>query len=438
MIESDRTDTFTLTPARLFLWAKKGGFALLDQGLFSGANFLVNILLARWLPPEEYGAFAVALSVFYLLAGFHTAVLTEPMMVFGAGKYREQFRRYLGIVLYGHSGLSLLIFGGLAGAALVFRSLGSVPMSEALAGLAIASPFLLLLWLTRRACYVQAQPARAAVGSGLNLFLVLAGLYWLWRVGLLSAMFSLALLGAAALLAAATILAALRPRLGLEDSGVDVARSGVLTDHWAYGSWNTLAFAAYWSSGQILMLLIPVFLGLTASAAVAAVWNLYRPVSLFMASLGLVLLPTFSRWADRGMEPGVLRDRVTRLAVVFGGATALYGLVLTAAARPLLHFLYAGRYDDHWLLVGLFGLSTAASSMTGIFVLALKSRGRTPSVARIWALSAVLVGSFSIPLMLAVGVEGAIVAAALAYSAACWIAYSHLRAGSSSAAEEAE
>ena len=32
-----------------FPWIQKGGLTVLDQGLFSGANFLVNILLARWL-----------------------------------------------------------------------------------------------------------------------------------------------------------------------------------------------------------------------------------------------------------------------------------------------------------------------------------------------------------------------------------------------------
>jgi len=79
-----------ITPAleSVLPWVKKSGFAILDQALFSGANFLVNILLARWLPPEDYGAFAVALSIYYLLLNLHTAVLTEPMMVFGAGKYR--------------------------------------------------------------------------------------------------------------------------------------------------------------------------------------------------------------------------------------------------------------------------------------------------------------------------------------------------------------
>jgi len=70
-------------------WIIRGDWAVLDQGLFSGANFLVNILLTRWLSPEEYGAFAVALSTFYLFADFHTAVLTEPMMFFGLGKNRR-------------------------------------------------------------------------------------------------------------------------------------------------------------------------------------------------------------------------------------------------------------------------------------------------------------------------------------------------------------
>ena len=41
-------------------WGAHISFSLVDQALFSGANFLLNILLARWLLPEAYGAFAVA------------------------------------------------------------------------------------------------------------------------------------------------------------------------------------------------------------------------------------------------------------------------------------------------------------------------------------------------------------------------------------------
>ena len=30
-------------------WVGKGSLAILDQGLFASSNFLVNVLLARWL-----------------------------------------------------------------------------------------------------------------------------------------------------------------------------------------------------------------------------------------------------------------------------------------------------------------------------------------------------------------------------------------------------
>jgi len=45
-------------------WTGKGGLAVVDQALFAGSNFLLSILLARWLTPAEYGAFAVADAVF--------------------------------------------------------------------------------------------------------------------------------------------------------------------------------------------------------------------------------------------------------------------------------------------------------------------------------------------------------------------------------------
>ncbi len=411
-----------ISPRRLVAWARKGGLAVIDQGLFSGANFLVNILLARWLPPEEYGAFAVALSVFYLLASFHTAVLTEPMMVFGAGKYREYFRKYLGMLLYGHWGIALLIAGGLGAAAFVMQRMGSLAMAKALAGLAVASPFLLLLWLTRRACYVPMRPAWAAAGSGINLVIVLAGVFLLWRSGRLSAFSGLVLLGGGAFFTSFVVLSlALRPQAA-GFVGNPTAEM-VVKEHWGYGSWNMVSLIAYWGSGQVLMLLIPIFLGLSASAAVAAVWNLYRPVSLFMQSLGLVLLPVFSRWVGEGLPVGEVRRRAMRFILLFGGAVAVYGLFLTVFAKPILRLLYAGRYDAHWLLVGLFGLSTVASMATGMFVLVFKARGKTREVSKVWSLSAVLVGIVSVPLMMVAGLEGAIFGVMVAYSIAALAAY---------------
>ena len=76
--------TAEATLSKLLAWGTKGSLAILDQGLFAWAHFLLSILLARWLTPTEYGAFALAYSIFLLFGAFHTALLTEPMMVFGA------------------------------------------------------------------------------------------------------------------------------------------------------------------------------------------------------------------------------------------------------------------------------------------------------------------------------------------------------------------
>src|SRR5437764_4410987 len=89
-----------LTEARH--WAGKGVLAVADQALFAGGNFLVNVLLARWMTPSEYGAFALAYAVFLLFAALHAAVLVEPMMVFGSGKYAGRPHDYFTILIRGH------------------------------------------------------------------------------------------------------------------------------------------------------------------------------------------------------------------------------------------------------------------------------------------------------------------------------------------------
>ena len=377
--------------------------------------------MARWLAPEEYGAFAVALSIFYLLAGFHTAVITEPMMVFGAGKYREHFRKYLGVLLWGHWAVSTFVALGLSGAAWFFLRSGS-PLGKAMLGLAAASPFLLLLWLTRRACYTNLQPAWAVAGSVVNLFVVLAGLFLLWPAGLLSTLTGLILLGAAAGTASlALTFIYLRPHVW--DFSEYPTLAMVFQDHWSYGSWNLLGVIAYWASGQILMLLIPLFLGLATGAAVAAIWNLYRPVGLFMQSLGLVLMPTFSKWFNAGMP---LKRRAVFFAGLFGGVTFLYGIFLSVGAEDVLHMIYGAKYDKYKVLVEPFCLVIVASVISGIFNMTLKVIGRVRRVALIWGFSSIFVLTIGVFMIVVSGILGAVIAYAGSYTLAAILAFVNL------------
>lgn len=164
-------------PVRWLRWGHRAFFAILDQGLFAGANFAVNILLARWISPESYGAFAIVYSIFLLLGALHTAMLTTPLLVFGPGEYSNAFGSYLRLLLIMHMGLTLAMSVILAGAAAVLSSVGSAAVAEALLGLALATPFILLIWLLRAACYARFRPQWAAAAGALYLLVFSTGLY---------------------------------------------------------------------------------------------------------------------------------------------------------------------------------------------------------------------------------------------------------------------
>src|SRR5690349_903079 len=85
---SARQRTFQ-TLSRFWPWASKSALALVDQFLNSGSNFLLTILLARWLSAEAYGGYALAFSIYLLGISLQQALVTEPMAVFGPSSYRQ-------------------------------------------------------------------------------------------------------------------------------------------------------------------------------------------------------------------------------------------------------------------------------------------------------------------------------------------------------------
>jgi hypothetical protein len=82
-------------------WLEGGFWAILDQSLFAISNFALNLLLAHWLSPQDYGAFAAVFAVFLLIGTLHTGPLTEPMLVLGSGRYKNRLTEHLGTLLEG-------------------------------------------------------------------------------------------------------------------------------------------------------------------------------------------------------------------------------------------------------------------------------------------------------------------------------------------------
>src|SRR5262245_28135951 len=88
--------------ARLTRWTAQGALALADQALFSGTGLAIHVLLARWLEPAAYGAFAVGFAIILLMAGPHNALIIEPMSVLGPARYADRLGRYIGMQVVLH------------------------------------------------------------------------------------------------------------------------------------------------------------------------------------------------------------------------------------------------------------------------------------------------------------------------------------------------
>ena len=147
---------------KLVSWGSKGGLAILDQALISGSNFMVSILLARWLMPDQYGAYAVAFGIYVMLSLVYQSLVLEPMGVFGGSIFRSNLRGYLKSLVWLHVALSVTICSALVISWAVAHRLGAgAAMTSALAGIAFASPCLMLFALARRSFYVELSP-----GSG--------------------------------------------------------------------------------------------------------------------------------------------------------------------------------------------------------------------------------------------------------------------------------
>lgn len=350
-------------------WAGKAFWAVLDQGLFATSNFILGIVLARWLSADQFGSFAVAQSVFLLAGTLHTGLFSEPMLVFGSARHAPRFRAYLDILLHAHWRLtgfgSLLLLCVAAG----FRVFGSVALAGAFLGVAIATPFILFGWLVRRACLSRLQPQWAATGGTVYLLLLLTGSYVLWVVDLLSPFSALLLLGGAGLVSGLWILGRLRHG-SVSAAGEGLSRGEVFRDHWSYGRWAVASSGLSWIPGNLYYVLLPAFAGLEAAGALRAVSNLVLPITHFQQALGSLLLPALSSAAPR--KTRFHRLLWASLAAFVGGAV-LYGIVLTALRTPIIGWLYHGAYKDTTGLVPIIALFPVAAALSIVLGSALRA-----------------------------------------------------------------
>ncbi|MBN2118088.1 MAG: lipopolysaccharide biosynthesis protein [Anaerolineales bacterium] len=396
---------------RLKKWGIKGSLSVLDHGLQSGANFILSVLLARWLLGSHYGSYSIAFAVYQFVYQVHNATILEPMSVLGPARMQHRLADYLRDQIRLHFVISIL-------AGLVICIIGVVVfvfnqvLGRVLITMGIALSFILLPLLMRRGFYLFRRPGLAFLGSTIYA-LFLCGQLWILKIsGYISVDLAFPIIGLAGLVSGLCLVKQIPPRQAA------VIPAGVTwSNNWQYGQWLVYSSLLIALASQVQTLVVGAFLGLSDAGAFRALQNFVQPIILSFAALSAYLLPVLSSDFGTGNISG-LKQKGKYLLVLFLVISVGFELFLLAYASNLESILYDGRFSPYVYLIPVWGLVPIVAVSTYVYYFLLQSIQRPRAIllgSVIWsATSTILALAFSLKW----GILGATVSVIAGYLAA--------------------
>ena len=359
---------------RIYHWITKGTLGILDQGLYSGVNFLLSIILARLISPEVYGGFSAAFSLFLLLSNVQVALIAEPMSIFGADQYQQNTTSFLNYLL------RIQWIGSFLGTcSLLFLAIfiQNDVLRDATMAMALAMPFIFLFWYLRRAFYIEMQSGMALVSSLIYSVLLLLTILIIQAMGHLTswtAYFALALSSFITSIFTAR-------RLGLHVFGKRIDTIELNFDEvnrrlWAFGRWIFPAYLAGWFTTFSFPFFITVLVDAPSAGAFRAIQNLFLPLQQLLAAITLLILPWLSRQKSEYGNTKLF-EVTQRVAGVTGLAAVIYCALIVIFRREIVVFLYANEfYSSFDGLTFFLAFSTLVGSAPLILGLAFRVLGQ--------------------------------------------------------------
>jgi O-antigen/teichoic acid export membrane protein len=312
--------------------------SIADQATSSTANFVMNVLLARWLAPADYGSFSVSWSFCLVFSAFHNAIILEPMSVVGPAEYGSGLRGYLRSVRKLNV-LVVLALGLCAAAAGLFYK--SSEVRQVLFVLALCLPGYLLLLTRRREQYILDRPLHALEISVVYAVAVLGALNILRTTSHLSATTGL---GCIAMALPVALWAGIRRSHAPESLSAGVRP--IARAHWKYGRWLFASTLVAFGIPDLQTILLSVMVDLKSAGALRALMNFVLPLAQLLTVLSIYCLPRLARQMKlHGAGRGLRQTIVFPLAMI---VTAVGYLGVLLAFGPLLErVLYGGRMAQY-------------------------------------------------------------------------------------------
>jgi O-antigen/teichoic acid export membrane protein len=398
-------------------------YSFADQALAVGATFLANVMLARTQTKEEYGMFALSYSLFTFLSGLHNSALLEPFTVYASGRYRNRFSDYLRLMVRMNAFVGLLLSMVVLLVCLLLYWAAPQYASRALLGLGLTAGVLLSGSFLRRVFYLRRQPAFAAQASLICFVTVACALLLVAKAHLLNG-FSVFIILALGWIAAGFGLGGKLALAPSRPSFLDL-EPGYWREHWKYSRWVLSTALVFQLTSQGYYWIVAGFVSIKEVAGLRAMQMVVGPIDQVFIAISFLVLPALAaRYASNRVGSFLAFSKRYAMAVVT--ATALFALAVRIMGKPVMHWLYKGKFDDLASMLYLLAFLPLVMGIGNTMNDALKATEHPKMVfyAYLCSGAATLLGG--IPLVIHFGLPGAIYGmflSATAYTGALTASY---------------
>ena len=309
-------------------WKERICYALLDQACTSASSLVLTVLVARSVPIESFGAYALVWFISMSCDTISNSLVNDPIPAI----FSEKQHRYRSLLLTAASWINLSVAAILSLAILgtaILISNWSREIGFQLGLLAVVNPLLRFQQFIRRLCYLEDRQAVAAAASFFSAATLLGGATVLFGEELLSAPAAVLLWG---LGASATILTGLASgswRPGGPRFRMIIALARRL---WSAGRWLLGANLASWINNLGMLPLAAIYVGPAAAGILRALQTLFVPLTLGNAAINTMLLPRLAEIAA-GRDRNRLRPFVCLTLCVYAFVALTYVSVILVEFR---------------------------------------------------------------------------------------------------------
>lgn len=305
-------------------------WALADQGVVSLGTFLTSLLVARTLPPAEYGVYILIFGTVLFLNGVQVSLIGFPLAIKAAAADHEGLEEFTTAALTLTTGLAVALGGVVVVATLAVRRLETAPWALAA----------LLLWqwqdCLRRALMAHMRHRDAIWGDALSF---LGQAVVLWTVSRVSSVSpEVAFASVAVTSGVAALLQGLQ--VGLRVPSLAVLRR-CAQEYWALGRWLTLTNFMNVLTIQAFPWTLAYFHGFEATAQLQAASNVLGVTHPVIFSMSNLIVPAVARARAGHDARAALHSGLT-----YGLQSALllvpYFVALLVWPGPILALFYGG------------------------------------------------------------------------------------------------